>query len=185
MSTMSTTTFARSSARSTPTATPAREAAQALVDGLQALAQTLLRPSEIHPVVHRAAQALQAALAEGVPLREVLDALVGLTAPATPEDPPAPPWAPLLGLSLSAFAETGAALAITFRALGHEAQVWWCGSATTGQAVARERRIESRRVWDLARLGQEARQAGLDESATVASLVAALGGEVRGWRLAA
>jgi Recombinase zinc beta ribbon domain len=44
------TTFARSSARSTPTATPAREAARACLDGLQALAPTL-RPAEIHPVV--------------------------------------------------------------------------------------------------------------------------------------
>jgi hypothetical protein len=136
--------------------------------------------------VHGAATALQQALIEGPALREVLAALVSLTAPAAPEGPPAPPWAPLLALSLDAFATTGAALAVTFRALGHEAQVWWCGSATTGQAVARERRIEARRVWDRARLQQEARQAGLDaETVTVARLVEALGGEVRGWRPAA
>jgi hypothetical protein len=133
--------------------------------------------------VHGAATALQRGLTEGVSLREILDALVALTAPAPPDPPPAAPWAHLLDLSLDAFAETGAALAITFRALGHEAQVWWCGSAATGQAVARERRIEARRVWDRARLRQEFRQARLDaETATVAALVAALGGTVRGWR---
>ena len=49
--------------------------------------------------------------------------------------------------------------------------------------VARERRIEARRVWDLARLQREGREAGLDvEASTVADLVVALGGEVRGWR---
>ena len=38
-------------------------------------------------------------------------------------------------------------------------------------------------VWRLDRLQQEARQAGLDaETATVAHLVEALGGEVRAWR---
>jgi hypothetical protein len=169
------------SASPTPTATLARERARALLDGLEALAPTV-RPSEVHRHVHRAATALQAALAEGATLPEILDAMILATAPAAPEAPPAPPWAPLLTLSLPAFAETGAALAITFPALGHEAQVWWTGSAATGRAVARERRIEPRRVWDLARLGQEARQAGLDESATVAHLVEALGGEVRGWR---
>jgi hypothetical protein len=50
------------------------------------------------------------------------------------------------------------------------------------RAIARERRIEPRRVWNLARLEREARQAGLDESGTVAHLVEALGAEVRGWR---
>jgi 2-dehydropantoate 2-reductase len=82
-----------------------------------------------------------------------------------------------------AFATTGAALAVTFREHGFEAQVWFCGSTATGQAVARERRIEARRVWDLARLQREARQAGLDvEASTVEHLLVALGGEVRGWR---
>jgi hypothetical protein len=133
--------------------------------------------------VHGAATALQAALAEGATLREVLDQLIGLTAPAAPEAPPAPPWAHLLGLSLDAFASTGAALAVTFREHGFEAQVWFCGSTATGQAVARERRIEARRVWDRARLQREARQAGLDaETVTVDQLIEALGGAVRGWR---
>ena len=44
--------------------------------------------------------------------REILDALIVLTAPAAPEAPPAPPWAHLLGLSLDAFAATGAALGV-------------------------------------------------------------------------
>jgi hypothetical protein len=52
---MSTTTVARSSASATLTTPLAREVARACLDGLQALAPT--RPStEIHPVVHRAAQ---------------------------------------------------------------------------------------------------------------------------------
>ena len=52
------------SASSTLTAPPARGAAQALVDGLQALVPTI-RPSEVHRHVHRAATVLQAALVEG------------------------------------------------------------------------------------------------------------------------
>jgi ribosomal protein L22 len=40
-----------------------------------------------------------------------------------------------------------------------------------------------REVWRLDRLQQEARQAGLDaETVTVTEVIAALGGEVRGWR---
>jgi hypothetical protein len=81
-------------------------------------------------------------MAEGVTLREVRDALVGMTAPAAPEGPPAPPWAGLLSRTPAEFAETGAALAISFPTLGHEAQVWGSGSAATGRAVTRERRIE-------------------------------------------
>jgi hypothetical protein len=90
--------------------------------------------SEIHPVVHRAAQALHAALAEGVTLREMLDALIGLTAPALPETPPTPPWAPLLDLSLDAFAESGAALGIRFPALG--VSTWWTGPEAQARRVA-------------------------------------------------
>jgi hypothetical protein len=179
---MSTTTFARSSARSTPTATLAREAAQALLEAAQGLAPSV-SSSEIHPVVHRAAQALQAALAEGATLPEILDALIRATAPAAPEAPPAPPWAGLLRLSLDAFAVTGTALAVSFPTFGFEAQVWWSGSAATGRAVARERRLEPSRVWDLTRMQQEARQAGLDaETATVEQVIDALGGQVRAWR---
>ena len=110
--------------------------------------------------MHGAATALQAALVEGVTLREILDALVGLTAPAAPEAPPAPPWAHLLGLSLDAFAETGAALGVAYPALA--ASTWWTGSEAQARAVAAERRLTVREVWRLPRMQQEARQAGLD-----------------------
>jgi hypothetical protein len=158
-------------------------AAQALLQGFHALAPTV--PStEIHRAVHRAAECLQAALVEGAALREVLDALGSLTAPPAPEAPPAPPWAPLLPLSLSAFAETGAALGIRFPALG--VSTWWTGPEAQARRVAAERRISVREVWQRDRLQQEARQARLDaETVTVARLVEALGGEVRGWRPAA
>jgi hypothetical protein len=105
---MSMTTFASP----TLTATPVREAAQALVGALQAFAPTVPR-SEVHRHVHRAATALQTAVLAGGTLPEILDALVGLTAPAAPEAPPAPPWAPLLDLALDAFAETGGRLRYT------------------------------------------------------------------------
>jgi hypothetical protein len=108
----------------------------------------------------------QAALAEGVPLREILAALVSLTAPAAPEAPPAPPWAHRLPLSLDAFAETGAALGIRFPALG--VSTWWTGLEAQAHRVAAERRLSVREVWQRDRLQQEARQAGLDpETVTV------------------
>ena len=120
-------------------------------------------------------------MAEGVTLREILAALISLTALAAPEAPPAPPWAHLLPLSLDAFAETGAALGIRFPALG--VSTWWTGSDAMARAIAAERRLTLREVWRLARMQLEARQAGLDvEASTVAGLVEALGGEVRGWR---
>jgi hypothetical protein len=137
--------------------------------------------SEIHQAVHRAVQALQAVRAEGVSLAEILDAMILATAPATPEDPPAPPWAHLLGLSLDAFAETGAALGVRFAALG--VSTWWTGPEAQARRVAAERRITVNEVWRRDRLRQEARGAGLDpETVTVARLVEALGGEVRAWR---
>jgi hypothetical protein len=168
------------SARSTPTATAAAEAAQRLVGALQALAPTV-PPSAIHRHVHDAATALQAALAEGVPLREILDQLIGLTAPAAPEAPPAPPWAHLLPLSLDTFASTGAALGIRFPALG--VSTWWTGPEAQAHRVAAERRLSMREIWRRDRLQHEARRAGLDgATATIASLLEALGGEVRDWR---
>jgi hypothetical protein len=93
MSSLSTTTCASPSASPTPTATAAAEAAQRLVGALQALAPTV-PPSAIHRHVHDAATALQAALAEGATLREVLDQLILATAPAAPEAPPAPAVGP-------------------------------------------------------------------------------------------
>jgi hypothetical protein len=55
-----------------------------------------------------------------------------------------------------------------------------------GPPVAAERRLTLGEVWRLDRLRREARQAGLDgETATVARLVAVLGGEVKAWRPAA
>jgi hypothetical protein len=142
----------------------AAKAAQALVDGLQTLVPT--QPStEIHPAVHRAAQA-PGGPGRGVPLREILAALVSLTAPAAPEAPPAPPWAHRLPLSLDAFAETGAALGIRFPALG--VSTWWTGLEAQAHRVAAERRLSVREVWQRDRLQQEARQAGLDpETVTV------------------
>ena len=138
---------------------------------LQALAPTV-PPSEVHRHVHGAATALQAALVEGVPLHEILDALVGLTAPAAPEAPPAPPWAPLLSLTLDDFAETGAALGVAYPALA--ASTWWTGPEAQARRIAAERRLTLREIWRLDRLQQEARQAGLDpETVTV---VEALGG---------
>jgi hypothetical protein len=136
-----------------PTAPPAREAAQALLDGLRALT-----------------------------LREVLDELTRATGPTAVEaSPPAPPWAGLLGLSLDAFASTGAALGIRFPALG--LSVWATGPETMARAIAAERRITVREVWTLARLREEARRAGLDVgSSTVEQLVEALGGTFVNWR---
>jgi hypothetical protein len=114
-------------------------------------------------------------------LREVRDALVGMTAPAAPEAPPAPPWALLLPLSLDAFASTGAALGVLFPALG--VSTWSTGPEVQARRVAAERRLTMREVWRLPRMQQEARQAGLDvEASTVAHLVEALGGQVRAWR---
>jgi hypothetical protein len=140
--------------------------------------------AEIHAVVHRAAQALQRGLTEGVTLAEILDVMILATAPAAPEDPPPPPWADLLALSLDAFAETGAALGIRFRALG--ISTWWTGPEAQARRVAAERRLSMREIWRRDRLQQEARAAGLDgATATIADLVEALGGEVRGWRPAA
>jgi hypothetical protein len=137
--------------------------------------------SEVSRHVHRTATALQQALVDGATLREILDALIGLTALAVPEAPPAPPWAPLLPVSLDAFASTGATLGVLFPALA--VSVWWTGNEGAARRIAAERRLTRREVWRLARLQQEARQAGLDgETATVAGLVEALGGEVRAWR---
>jgi hypothetical protein len=168
------------SASSTPTATSAPEAAQRCVGALQALGPTV-PPSEIHRHVHGAATALQATLAAGVPPSEILAALVSLTAPAAPAAPPDPPWALLLPLSLSAFAETGAALGVAFPKLA--VSTWWTGPEAQARRVAAERRLTLREVWRLPRMRQEAQQAGLDaETATVQHLVEALGGRVRDWR---
>ena len=88
---------------------------------------------------------------------------------------------PLLDLSLDAFAETGAALGVVFAAEG--VSVWWSGSDVMARRIAAERRITMGEVWRLNRIQQEARRAKLDpETVTVASLVAALGGQVRAWR---
>jgi hypothetical protein len=134
--------------------------------------------------MHGAATALQHALIDGVTLSEILDAMIRATAPAPPEAPLASPWAPLLPLSLSAFAETGAALGVAFPKLA--VSVWLCGSDTRARAVAAERRITRAEVWQLPRLRLEAQRAGLDaETATVGQLVQALDGRVRDWRPAA
>jgi hypothetical protein len=157
----------------TPSPTTATEAGKALAPTVP--------PSEVHRHVHRAATTLQEALIEGATLPEILDAMILATAPAAPEAPPAPPWAHLLGLSLPAFAETGAALGIRFPALG--VSTWWTGPEAQARRVAAERRLSVREVWQRDRLQQEARRAGLDaETVTVARLIGALGGEVRGWR---
>jgi hypothetical protein len=167
------------SATLTPTA---REAARACQGALQACAPTVPHP-EIHRSVHGAATALREALAAGVALPEILAALILATAPTAPEAPPPPPWAPCLGLSLSAFADSGAALGVRFPA--HGMAIWMSGSETQARAIAAERRIAAADVWRLDRMQQEARRAGLDETATIADLVTVLGGVVRDWRPAA
>jgi hypothetical protein len=171
------------SASPTPTATPARDAAQRLVGALQALGPTV-PPSDVHRHVHSTATALREALAAGVRLPEILDALILATAPAVPEPPPAPPWDALLGLSLAAFAESGVGLGIKFPA--HGVSIWMAGPETQARAIASERRLTMREIWRLPRMRQEAQAVGLDaETATVQQLVEALGGRVRAWRPAA
>jgi hypothetical protein len=158
----------------------APEAAQRLLSALQACAPTV-PPSEVHRHVHDAATALQRALDAGASMPELLDPLIGLTAPAAPEVPPAPPWAHLLALSLDAFAESGAGLGVAYPALA--ASTWWTGPEAQARRIAAERRLTLREIWRLNRIQQEAREAGLDpEACTVAHLVAALGGRVRDWR---
>lgn len=166
-----------------PTTTPAREAARALRDGLQALAPAV--PSaEVRQALHTAAQALRRALKAGLTLGALLDAILAATAPSEDrpvEGPPVAPWAHLLPLSLDAFAGSGAALGVRYPALA--VSTWWTGHEAQARRIASERKITTGEVWQRDRLRAETLRAGLDpESTTVERLLDVLGGKVVNWR---